>query len=96
MEPPSESFDDGWWAEGRKNAKTVKEKIRFNVWDHIDVVIEVLEKMKRKEWSWARNHPCKYLNLTVDMRDGGCLIHDKDGNRINPEDLRFQYGRKSE
>lgn len=24
------------------------------------------------------------------MRDGGCIIKDGEGNRINPEDLAYQ------
>ena len=37
------------------------------------------------------NTKCKYINLRIDMRDGHCLIFDKDNNPIELEDLLFQY-----
>ncbi len=75
---------------------TLKQKEERNIWDHIDVVFSVLQKVKNREWSWSRNQKCKYLNLRVDMRDGGCIIMDREGNRISPEDLEYQYRFKGE
>lgn len=49
----------------------------MNLWDHVDSFIDVYEKMKRKEWSWVRNMDCKYVELRIDMRDGGCIIRTK-------------------
>lgn len=71
---------------------TVKEKDVINLWDHVEDFLKVYNKMKNKKWSWIRNSKCKYVELRIDMRDGGCLIMDRDGNRINPEDFAFQYG----
>lgn len=68
----------------------LQEKIATNTWDSIDDFIVVLEKMRAGQWHWVSNPRCKYVNLRVDMRDGGCLIRDKDGNRIDPADLAKQ------
>ena len=42
-------------------------------------------------WSWARNWNCKYVNLRIDMRDGGFVMTNSEGERINLEQLRWQY-----
>jgi hypothetical protein len=67
------------------------EKIKLNVWDHVDDFLKVYEAMKREEWNWALNSRCKYVELRIDMRDGGCIIRDRDGNRIDPKELEHQY-----
>jgi hypothetical protein len=78
------------WLQGRKDAKTVEEKIRFNVWDNVADVLPVLESAKAGKWKWVYNSNCKYIELRVDMRDGGCIITNREGVRINPEDLAYQ------
>jgi hypothetical protein len=75
---------------------TIAEKDAYNVWDSIDDFIAVLEAMRAGDWVWVRNSRCKYVELRVDMRNGGCLIRDQHGNRINPSDLRFQFPRDDE
>jgi len=53
--------------------------------------------MRAGEWVWYLNTKCKYVDLRVDMRDGGCIIMVDDGTftgkkiRIDPKDLEFQY-----
>ena len=42
-------------------------------------------------WSWIKNSKCKYVSIRFDMRDGAFVICDKDGNRINFSDLKYQY-----
>lgn len=74
----------------------LEQKKRDNVWDSIDDFIAVLNDMRAGKWNWYLNTKCKYVNLSVDMRDGGCIIADKDGNRIDPKDLAYQYERKNE
>lgn len=69
----------------------LKEKIETNTWDNIDDFIKVLELMRDNKWNWAQNSRCKYVNLRVDMRDGGCIIKDKNGVRIAPKTLEYQY-----
>lgn len=70
---------------------SLEEKEKMNIWDSVDQFIDVLNKMRAGVWKWYKNTTCKYVNLTVDMRDGGCLIFDKDGKRIDPKQLRWQY-----
>jgi hypothetical protein len=75
---------------------SVEHKIDCNIWDNIEDVLPILQKMKNDEWDWSRNTRCKYIELRIDMRDGGCIITDRDRIRINPEDLAYQhkYGSK--
>lgn len=69
---------------------TVKEKTERNIWDHLSDVLPTLKAASRGEWSWGRNGQCKYVELRIDMRSGHCIIRDRDGKRINPEDLAYQ------
>jgi len=68
----------------------LKEKERLNVWDHLKDFIKVFKLMKENKWSWIYNPECKYVELRIDMRNGGCLIKDRRGNRIDPKDLEYQ------
>lgn len=46
-------------------------------------------------WSWARNMDCKYVDLRIDMRDGGFVLVARDGAekaRISLKMLEWQYG----
>lgn len=70
----------------------LQEKIETNTWDHVGSVLPVLDAASKGEWSWLNNFKCKYLEIRIDMRDGGCIIRDRNGNRINPEDLAHQLG----
>lgn len=63
-----------------------------SAWDNIDDFLRVMNEVKAGNWHWARNMKCKYVDLRVDMRDGGCIIKDRDGNRISPQQLAYQYG----
>ncbi|HRT59261.1 MAG TPA: hypothetical protein P5038_21750 [Candidatus Paceibacterota bacterium] len=69
---------------------TLKQKQAANVWDHVDDALAVIELARTGRWVWMENPACKYIELRIDMRDGGCLIKDREGNRINPADLRKQ------
>lgn len=73
----------------------LKEKIATNTWDHINDFLRVMERARKREWSWAMNTKCKYVELRVDMRTGHCIIKDREGNRIDPADLAFQYGEET-
>ena len=66
------------------------QKIETNTWDNVDDFISVLQRARAGDWHWFENTKCKYIELRIDMRDGGCLIKDRHGNRISPEDLAKQ------
>jgi hypothetical protein len=72
---------------------SLKAKIEQNIWDHLDDFLKVYETMKKGEWSWTKNIDCKYIDLRIDMRDGGCIISAK-GERITPEQLAWQYSKE--
>ena len=69
----------------------LKDKIEHNIWDSVDEFIKVLNDMREGKWIWIKNANLKYVNLRVDMRDGGCLIFDRNDKRIDPKNLAFQY-----
>lgn len=63
-------------------------------WIPITEVMEVLAESKSEtpdSWHWGANTRCKYLNIRLDMRDGHCLIYDRNNNPITLEQLRYQY-----
>jgi len=63
-------------------------------WDNLRDVLPVLKDASAGRWSWTENTACKYVELRIDMRDGGCIIRDRNGNRITPEQLANQpYGK---
>lgn len=70
---------------------TLAEKREANTWDSLKDFGEVWEAVKKGEWHWFANPQCKYVMLRIDMRDGGCLIFDRDGNRITPAQLAHQH-----
>jgi len=74
----------------------LEDKQANNIWDNIDDVLPVIEAARDRKWKWVLNTACKYIELRVDMRDGGCIIKDRHGNRINPEDLAYQFGQDKE
>ncbi|MBX3653248.1 MAG: hypothetical protein KF686_03625 [Ramlibacter sp.] len=62
-------------------------------WDHINDVISVLALASAGRWHWGENMDCKYVEVRIDMRDGGCIIKDRHGTRITPAALAKQpYG----
>ena len=51
---------------------------------------DVTEAQANAAWSWARNSRCKYIGIRIDMRDGHCMITDRDGKAITWEQLEYQ------
>lgn len=72
--------------------QTLAQKVASNTWDNLDDVIRIVRRMRAGTWAWMYNPDCKYLDLRVDMRDGGCLIRNRHGVRIDPTDLADQGG----
>lgn len=68
----------------------LEQKIATNTWDHIDGVLKVLELARAGKWNWGANSQCKYIEVRIDMRDGGCILKDHEGNRIDLETLQRQ------
>lgn len=75
-----------------------KAKVESNRWEeNFDEVITFIKEATKEDsdWSWARNMDCKYINLRIDMRDGGFVIV-ADGKRISLDALKWQYRSKDE
>jgi hypothetical protein len=61
-----------------------------NQWHHFNDVVPVLKAAQAGEWHWFENTRCKYIELRIDMRDLGCIIKDREGQRITPVLLASQ------
>ena len=85
---------------GGKIDQAYEEKIDRNSWedfvfdDIIPTVKEVLEKVKNREWTWTRNWDSKYIDIRIDMRDGGAILCNRAG-RISLDQLKYQYKSES-
>lgn len=79
---------------------SLREKIERNVWDSVDDVMAVIRRARlpmgdKNRWAWHRNQNCKYIEVRIDMRDGGCIIKNGDGQRISLSQLGWQYSEKT-
>lgn len=48
-------------------------------WINLDVVVE---KIKNRKFFWHRAPNMKYVNIRIDMRDGRCILTDRNGELI--------------
>ncbi len=67
----------------------------FEPWIHIDKIKKVIDASLAMKWCWGLNTKCKYITVTIDMRDGGCRLFDRDGNEITIEELQFQHNKQN-
>ena len=68
----------------------VVEKMISNTWDHFGDVLPTLKAISRGDWYWGANPRCKYIEIRIDTRDGGCLLFDSKRVRISPEQFAHQ------
>ncbi len=61
------------------------------LWIPFSQVIEVVNRSLKGNWNWFSNNRCKYINLRIDMRDGHCVLKDRDGQSITIEQLGYQF-----
>jgi len=81
----------------------IEEKKRHNIWEHkssLSDVVKFVEEnatkeynpnSKKGEWNWARNAECKYIEISIDMRDGAFVLSNRRRERISLEQLKHQY-----
>jgi hypothetical protein len=84
---------------------TDQERFNKNVWDdNLDEVIALIKRLTDNDrfndkgewkpnanrWAWIHNNRCKYISLRIDMRNGGFVILDRDGERISLAQLEYQ------
>lgn len=65
-------------------------------WIPVADVMAVIDAAKQGKWTWLLNIRCKYIDLRIDMRDGRCVLKDRDGQVITIEQLKNQYGNKGD
>jgi hypothetical protein len=75
-----------------KSAKNIWDKQDGTLQEKFDFILSAV-KDRTEGWLWVRNSRCKYVELRIDMRDGGHLLFDRDGARIHFEELKFQHGK---
>lgn len=57
----------------------------FNRWNgSILRLAELLDNPGKEAW-WCCDPQLKYLNIRIDTRDGGFVLYDRDGAKIDPE-----------
>ena len=72
--------------------RTLKQLTKPRPWDGRFVKpIGEEENEEENRWSWAYNPNCKYINIRIDMRDGGFTLSNDTDGRINLERLKWQY-----
>jgi hypothetical protein len=77
----------------------IKEKIEHNFWEKPNTLQEIVDFIKENanrdsEWKWLWNSECKYIDLRIDMRDGGFTLSAK-GKRISLNQLKWQYSKEN-
>lgn len=68
----------------------VQAKMAANQWDHFGDILPTLKAISRGDWYWGANSRCKYIEIRLDTRDGGCLLYDRERVRISPEQFAHQ------
>lgn len=67
----------------------------FVPWESSKEVIKAVQQTIKDSlsgrWWWAKNSRCKYIDIRIDMRDGKCVLMDRESQRISIEDLQKQY-----
>lgn len=64
-------------------------------WDHVEKLIDILNKAKNDKWNWISNSRCKHITINIDMRGHGINILDRDGYQIGIDQLLHQAEDKS-
>lgn len=57
-------------------------------WHPLQEVIDLLKAQTDGRWHWGLDMPLKYLEVRIDVRDGNCIIRDRDGNRVSIQRIR--------
>lgn len=77
--------------------KEFQEKVDRNSWHDREEFDSFIAKIKQlslednNDWCWAYNSECKYVDIRIDMRDGGFIVMDRLKRRINLPILEWQY-----
>ena len=65
-------------------------------WIDLKGIIDVVNLSVAGKWRWIKNGRNKYINLTIDMRDGKVCLKDRDMKEITLEELTFQRKNENE
>jgi hypothetical protein len=76
----------------RNSSIPFEKKVTENTWDSIEDFLDVLSDSRSGKWKWYLNPKYKYVNIRVDMRDGGCIFLTDGKQRVDPSAVKHQYG----
>ncbi len=76
--------------EAQEPSADVQAKIGSNTWDHFGDILPTLKAISRGDWYWGANTRCKYIEIRIDTRDGGCILYDSKRVRISPQQFAHQ------
>ena len=65
---------------------------RRNKWHSFDDIVPTLKAARAGSWQWFLNMDCKYIEVRIDMRDLGCILMNRNRERISPAMLARQGG----
>ena len=59
-------------------------------WIPIERVLEIIKLSRDHKWHWGSTKGMrgKYLDLRIDMRDGDCVVKDREGNLVDIDELK--------
>ena len=84
---------DGNWGELDRCGGPLDKKAHEVTWFGVFRLFRWFNRVRRGRWTWAMNTQCKYINVRIDTRTGHCTITDRDGNKITPKQLEWQYSK---
>jgi hypothetical protein len=79
-----------------EESEQFESRIASNSWEtNLDETVNCIKELTSEDsdWTWAYNWTCKYICLRIDMRDGGFLILNDNGERISLDRLKWQRGK---
>lgn len=82
-----------------KESQEFNEMVASNKWHSGSELYANIRELVRliadEEWRWSMNPECKYIDIRIDMRDGGHVLTNRSGNRISIEGIRWQYDKEN-
>lgn len=80
--------------DGFKESQEFAESVSNNIWmppkDFVRNMQRIFACAENEKWQWPKNWDCKYIDIRIDMRDGGHIITNKTGKRCSVESIEHQ------
>lgn len=78
-----------------KESDDFKQMVQSNTWHSHEELLSNVQQLydlikSWPKWTWGNNMDCKYINIRIDMRDGGHIISNKEG-RCSLDAIKWQW-----